>query len=332
VPAGDGRTLAGVHPVVATAVVVVVLLLFVGVGSMLAPTSTDPPQRRAVALTFDDLPWVTPGGRPLGDAPRRLSALLGALATVDVPAVGFVNEGQLDRAGERAARLRMVQIWAGAGHELGNHTHSHRSLNTTPLDELEADVLRGAVEIHALAERYGGEVRYFRHPFTHTGPTREIRDAFDAFLSAHGYVVAPFTVENADYLYNAAYVRALEREDEALAGRLRDLYLEHTTRMFLFFERLSVETFGREIPQVLLLHANHLNADTLPDLLGRLRQRGYRFIPLEAALADPAYGTPDEYVGRFGPSWLHRWRVGRGLPSKLADEPEPPAWLADLAE
>lgn len=317
---------------VATAAVTAGFVVVLAVASTIAPTSYEPPQPRAVALTFDDLPWATPGGRPLGDAPRRMSALLGALAAAGAPAVGFVNEGQLEGEAERAAPRRMIQIWAGAGFELGNHTYSHRSLSTTPIDEFKADVLRGAAEIRALAERYGSQVRYFRHPFTHTGPTREVRDAFEAFLAEHGYVVAPFTIENADYLFNAAYLRALEREDEALAVRLRQIYEDHTLRMFRFFERLSVETFGREVPQILLLHANHLNADALPALLDRMRDRGYRFVTLDAALADPAYRTPDEYVGRHGPSWLHRWRIARGLPSKLADEPEPPAWLADLAE
>jgi hypothetical protein len=46
-------------------------------------------------------------------------------------------------------------------------------------------------------------------------------------------------------------------------------------------------------------------------------------------LRDSAYHTPDRYVGRFGPSWLHRWRVGLGLPSRLRDEPDPPQWVLD---
>ena len=54
-----------------------------------------------------------------------------------------------------------------------------------------------------------------------------------------------------------------------------------------------------------------------------------RIAPLSSrttALRDPAYSTPDEYVGRNGPSWLHRWRVGLGLPSRLRDEPDLPDW------
>ena len=40
--------------------------------------------------------------------------------------------------------------------------------------------------------------------------------------------------------------------------------------------------------------------------------------------------TPDEYVGPRGPSWLHRFRMAKGLPVRLDLEPDPPAWVLDL--
>jgi peptidoglycan-N-acetylglucosamine deacetylase len=52
---------------------------------------------------------------------------------------------------------------------------------------------------------------------------------------------------------------------------------------------------------------------------------------LTEALRDPAYRLPDDYVGRVGPSWLHRWRVAKRLPSRLRDEPDPPTWVLDLS-
>ena len=56
-----------------------------------------------------------------------------------------------------------------------------------------------------------------------------------------------------------------------------------------FFEERSVEVVGREFPQVLLIHANQLNADLMPELLAMFRQRGYTFVTLDQALADAAY-------------------------------------------
>ena len=65
-----------------------------------------------------------------------------------------------------------------------------------------------------------------------------------------------------------------------------------------FFEARSIEVVGREFPQVLLLHANQLNADLMPDLLAMFRRRGYTFVSLDRALADEAYRLPDDYAGR----------------------------------
>jgi len=82
---------------------------------------------------------------------------------------------------------------------------------------------------------------------------------------------------------------------------------------------------GREIAQTLLIHASQLNADAMPDLLAMMRARGYEFVSLETALKDPAYSLPDEYYGKGGFSWLHRWSKTKGLPAK--GEPDPPAWV-----
>ena len=43
------------------------------------------------------------------------------------------------------------------------------------------------------------------------------------------------------------------------------------------------------------------------------------------ALADDAYRLPEEYVGRGGFSWIHRWSKTKGLTAK--GEPDPPAWV-----
>ena len=56
-----------------------------------------------------------------------------------------------------------------------------------------------------------------------------------------------------------------------------------------------------------------------------LVRRGYRFVPLDRAMADPAYARPDEYVGARGVSWIHRWGVAQGLPVVM--EPAAPEWI-----
>ena len=54
---------------------------------------------------------------------------------------------------------------------------------------------------------------------------------------------------------------------------------------------------GYEPRQILLLHANWLEADHVAELLDALRKRGYQFITLQEALSDPVYSAPDDYAG-----------------------------------
>jgi peptidoglycan/xylan/chitin deacetylase (PgdA/CDA1 family) len=295
---------------------------------LLLPAVAAGEPHRTIVLTFDDLP-LAPKADDLAVVRRVNEALLRVLTERHVPAIGFVNEGKLQVKGERDARIAVLEQWLKAGLALGNHTFSHWSLRDTPLQRYEDDVLHGEVITRQLLEQHGGKTLYFRHPFTATGPTPQVKKSFETFLHDRGYVIAPFTVENADYIFQSLYAGARAREDRAAAARIRTAYLDHTDTMLTFCERLSRETFGREIPQILLIHDNEINADSLAELLDRLMARGYTFASLDEALRDKAYRTPDQFVGNFGPSWLHRWRVALGLPSRMRDEPDPPKWVLD---
>jgi peptidoglycan/xylan/chitin deacetylase (PgdA/CDA1 family) len=281
---------------------------------------------RRLAITVDDLPCVRcdGGAGAIAALNRRF---LEALRSAAAPAIGFVNESKLQQEGERDARVAILQAWLDAGMSLGNHGYSHRGLTATPLEEYEDDVLRGEVVTRTLLEARGRHPEFYRHPYTQTGPTPEIKRAFEGFLAAHGYRVAPFTIEDADYMFDALYGDALDRGDREGAARLRAAAVEHAARMVGWFEGLARDLTGRDPAQILLIHVNRLNAETLPERLAALVARGYRFVTLEEALADPMYALPDDYVGKNGPSWLHRYAVARGLPSRLKEEPDPPDWV-----
>src|SRR5262245_50146041 len=185
------------------------------------PNTSSP--KRTVAVTFDDLP-ATPAGAVANDVAslRALTRkLLSGVRKYSVPAVGFVNEGKLfvegAGPGDVEGRIGLLRMWLDAGLELGNHTYSHRDLNTIPLDQFQADVLRGETVTRRLLKEKGQTLRYFRHPFLHVGPDLKVRRAFEVFLSNHGYTVAPVTIDNDEFVYAAAYAKALRRGDAALA-------------------------------------------------------------------------------------------------------------------
>jgi hypothetical protein len=165
----------------------------------------------------------------------------------------------------------------------------------------------------------GLPLEYFRHPFLHTGATPEAKRGLAVFLRQHHYLEAPVTLDDADYLFAAAYLKP-EFHD-----RVRREYVPYMDSIVAFFERRSVAVLGREIPQILLIHASQLNADMMPDLLAMFRSRGYTFISLQDALKDAAYRSPENYAGEDGMSWLHRWAGAKEMPEKR--EPAPPAWV-----
>ena len=259
-----------------------------------------------IAVTFDDLPLnnaAVPAAQMRDITERLLATITGAA----MPAVGFVNERKLDVIGERLERIAVLAMWLDAVLELGNHTFSHPSLHHTPLEEVQRDVILGErVTNRLLAARGRGRVRFFRHPYLRTGLTAETKDSFERFLAQRRYTVAPVTIENWDWMFNAVYAAVLSGSDDALLNRVADAYLTFTEAMFDFHERASTQLFGRQIRHVLLLHANELNARYLPAVVKLMRRRGYQFVSLEDALADEAYALPDTYAGPAGVSWLFR--------------------------
>ena len=165
---------------------------------------------------------------------------------------------------------------------------------------------------------------------THTGDTPEKKEAIEAFLTARGYKVTPHTIENSDFIFNVPYSLAVQKGDMELARRLREAYLDLTFAATEFAEKVSPQIFGREIPQLLLIHSNDITADTLDEILNRYKARGYTFVSLDTVMADPAYQTKDTYVTKHGPTWFFRWSQSKGLDVSFRGDPDPPKWVMDL--
>jgi len=281
---------------------------------------------REVAVTFDDLPSSYGNGdlKRLTDITTRL---LQSLKSNNVPAIGFVNENKLYANGELKQRTALLRMWLDAGLGLGNHTFSHISIDTVPLETYKKDVIRGETVTKKLLAERGMKLRYFRHTQLQTGPTIEYKRGLERFLAARGYTIAPVTIDNNDFIFAALYGDAKVRGDKDTMKRLAEAYVPYMESVFDFFEKLSMNTLGYEVKQTLLLHANDLNADHFDDLVLMMKRRGYRFISLADALKDKAYRLPDAQVMK-GLSWIHRWRLAKGLPLEM--EPTEPEFVTQL--
>lgn len=298
-----------------------VLLCLIVLASGLEAT----PSRR-VAFTFDDLPGL---GAPCDVAvfERLNRKLVGAIRRNAIPAAGLVVESRL--CPEQRHRIgKLYEIWLDAGLELGNHTHSHRDFNSTPLAEYQEDVIAGEKTLRPLLAARGMPLRYFRYPFLRAGTELAKKRAFERFLRERGYSNAPVTIDNDEYIFAGVYATASKKGDVKLAARVADEYIRYMKSVFLFYEKLSIDTLGYELPQILLLHVNEINADHLDRLAQLARDRGYTFISMEEALRDPAYARQDAYIGRRGLSWLHRWALDDG--KSPPDQPDVAGWVMDL--
>ena len=302
-------------------------LLFVvldqGTQAQNATTKTN----RLVAITFDDLPVISLRG-DIESRRETTLKLLEHIKTAKVPAIGFINERQLFPDNKRdEAQVALLRAWLDRGLELGNHTYSHPDLHKIPLEEYMTDVIRGEVVTTELLKARGKSLRFFRHPFLHTGRDLETKQKFEEFLKERGYRVAPVTFDNNDYIFAGAYKNAFLRDDKEMMKRIGEAYVPYLESVVDYYERQSVKLFGREVRQILLLHANSINADYFDEVAAMLKKRGYTFITLEEALKDEAYKSPDTFTGPQGPSWLHRWAITRGKENLLQGEPNVPEWV-----
>ena len=281
--------------------------------------SAQPSSAREVAVTFDDLPLNGPR-LDLARLQAMTAKLMAVVTRHNIPVVGFVNESQLYVAGEIDARINVLKQWVEAGAELGNHTFSHPSFKGASLPAYQDDVVRGDTVTKMLMKQSGRQVRYFRHPFLHMGDTNELESSFERFLAERGYRIAPVTVDTVDWMVLNAYNKARQAQSSDTMERVKAEYLQLAAERLAYSETMAGQLFGRAIKQILLLHANELNADTFESLVQQIQSRGYRFVTLEEALGDEAYRWPPKYTATS--QWLRLWAESKDLSFTPPDPPE----------
>lgn len=282
-------------------------------------------QQRKVAITFDDLPIA--GSLDPAEARAINLAILNSLDRYHVPAIGFVIGKRVQDIGNDQGQALLTE-WVRRGYDLGNHTYSHTSFDDLTVEQFEREIVAGEAAIRPVLEKVGERPHYFRFPENQTGDTKEKHDAIASFLAQRGYQLAVCTIDNEDYNFNRAYVKMLSNKDDTSAAKLRADYLAYTSKEIDYYAGLHKQVFGREIPQVMLLHVNALNADVIDQVLALFKTKHYRFVSLRAAFSDPAFKTPDEFVTKEGWMWGYRWAKVLGVRVNGSLESEPPSWIS----
>jgi peptidoglycan-N-acetylglucosamine deacetylase len=256
-----------------------------------------------LAITVDDLPaqGALPTCITRVDVIDRLVAVLRQHRVPGV--VGFVNGGAVE---EVPGYGDILQRWVAAGYRLGNHTFGHTDLDRSGPARFILDIERNELVIarYSPAEHR----RMFRYPYLREGATPSDRDAVRGVLREREYRVVPVTVAFYDWEWNDTYVLCTTARG---ADALARAFVEAGLRALRWSEHTGRTLVQRPIKEILLLHANAIDAMALDDLLSAYEAHGVRFIPVEDALDDPVFEIDPGPAGREG-NFLNRLALATG--------------------
>jgi peptidoglycan/xylan/chitin deacetylase (PgdA/CDA1 family) len=184
----------------------------------------------------------------------------------------------------------------------------------------------------SLAEYAGArDWHWFRYPFLWEGDTLDKRRAVRSYLREHGYRVAQVALDFEDYAWNDAYARCLAEQNAASIEWLRQSYLETATEYIRLGREEQRIAFGREIPNVMLLHETAFTTLMLPDLLDLLRKQGFSFQTLAEVEQDPAYAQDPDAALKYGGTLPDQFMDSRHL-KYPPFKPKPFATLKTICE
>lgn len=245
------------------------------------PRQAPAQHRKAIALTFDDVPrapgaFLTPEERA-----RRLIAGL-KRARVGQAAF-FINPGFLTRPEGQGGEER-IAAYVAAGHVIANHSFSHPHLSAISPEAYLADIDNGEEWLRGRA----GRRAWFRFPFLDEGGSdKPRRDAVRAGLARRGLANGYVTVDASDWNMEQLAIDAKAAGKHMRMDGLRRLYVESHVEAAEAYDALAMKTLGRSPMHVLLLHETDLAALFLPDLVAALRAAGWEIVTADAAFADP---------------------------------------------
>jgi len=231
------------------------------------------------AVTMDDFGWHNAVHLTAEDRNRAILDVLSAQRTK--AALFVVGENAEEEQGKT-----MLKKWDDAGHIIGNHTYSHRSLSSRiTIADYEQDILRA----EAVLKDFKQFRRMFRYPMLKEGDTAAKRDQVHAFLKAHGYRIGHVTIDNSDWIVDQRLKVRLQKDPNADTKPYRDFYLEHMWDRAQYYDALGKRVLGRPVKHTILMHFNLLNGLFLGELIEMFKSKGWQIIDAEDAFTDPVF-------------------------------------------
>lgn len=220
-------------------------------------------QSPTIALTIDDLPFVG------NHTELQLHNIIQTLKNEAVPVTGFVIAGEI-----KPNDWEFLHELHDLGASIGNHTLTHANLNKMNAQAF----IREIAQADAILAPVLTMPKFFRYPYLATSNGyKENRVA--AYLFARHYLVAPVTIDSKDFIFNQLLRNVAEKQRVSFLPVLKNCYLN-----FIWQQTLRAQIENKRGVQILLIHANSLNAYFLPDIIHMYKERGFKFVSLEEAL------------------------------------------------
>jgi peptidoglycan/xylan/chitin deacetylase (PgdA/CDA1 family) len=283
-----------------------------------------PPGSVPVAITVDDL------GTTGAETVEKIAKALRTAGVTD--AYGFVVGSRVhdDRDNEES-----VRVWLRYGHQIANHTFTHKGYHTVSTEFFKNDIIANEPVLKEFV-RPGDDWHWFRYPHLSEGDTPQKRQAVQQFLknmpNGQSYRIAQGTVDFGDWLFDPAFGRCLKQGRTDRIEWLKQIYLDKATRSLVEARQNSRQMFGREIPQIFLVHYGRFTAEVMPELLDALKASGARFISLKEAQSDPVFELDFGIALPSGENFLNSHLLARFPPTDDAEPARASAWKSKVKE
>lgn len=221
-------------------------------------------QNQDIVLTIDDLPFV-------GESKNfHLNMIINALKSNQVQATGFVIAKDLS-----PSNFLTLHKFRDAGLSLGNHTLSHKNLSKVPaktfIEEIDA--------ADKILDPLLTTPKFFRYPYLAMSSGAK-KDKVLKFLQEKKYQIAYITIDSKDFTFNQLLMAVPQEQRFNFLKVLKPCYLAFIWQQTLKAKKQS-ELYKSNKAQILLIHANLLNAYVLPDIINMYKENGFNFISLE---------------------------------------------------
>lgn len=224
--------------------------------------------KKLISITIDDLPFV-------GEYRNfHLNMMIETMTKQQIPATGFIIASEV-----RKDNWEILHKFRDAGFGLGNHTLTHANLGRLST----TNAMREIQEADTILTPVLTEPKYFRYPYLSMNSGQKKEDIL-CFLAKKNYQVAPITVDSKDFVFNQRLLAVPELNRRAYLEELKPFYLDFIWQQTLRAEEHNDYHHSNQQAQILLIHANLLNAYVLPDIINLYKENGYTFVSLEEAL------------------------------------------------